>query len=323
MKKVSVILLMILSAFSMNAQQDKVDAKMKVKVTPDLKMTMGPDFEIDLGAHIEQAMSSIEGIFEMNFGDEEGAWKEAYQQDTEELEIPLSKPGEKGKLQVESHNGTVKISAYSGPTVKVKMIKYSKKVERESNENGMRLLSSGGFNVEAEERNNTVRVETEGWNNRVDFEIQVPTNFSLEVKTYNNGAIEVEGVNGEHSIESYNGPITLNNVSGSASASTYNGEVKATFGSVTANAPMIFTTYNGNVDLTVPAGTKFSTRMKTHRDIFTDFENFALQKTTPKKSKEGNGYKVKYEDWVEGKLNGGGAEVTMETRNGNIYIRKG
>ncbi|WP_323757856.1 DUF4097 family beta strand repeat-containing protein [Roseivirga sp.] len=323
MKKVIITLLMVGVAFGLTAQNIKVDPNIKVEVTPDLKMTVGPDFEIDLGAHIEQAMSSIEGMFGMDFGDEEGRWKEKYQQDTEELEIPLSKPGEKGKLQVESHNGTVKVSAYSGPTVKVKMIKYSKKVERESGENGMRLLSSGGFNVQAEERNNIVKVETEGWNNRVDFEIQVPTNFSLDIKTYNNGGIEIEGVNGEHSVESYNGPITLNNVSGSASASTYNGAVKATFKAVTANAPMIFTTYNGDVDLTVPAGTKFSTKMKTSRDIFTDFENFALQKTTPQKSKEANGYKVKYEDWVEGKLNGGGAEVTMETRNGNIYIRKG
>jgi len=323
MKKVIITLLMICAAISVKSQNMKLDPNIKVEVTPDLKMTMGPDFEIDLGAHIEQAMSSIEGMFGMDFKDKDGKWKDKYQQDTEELEIPLSKPGEKGKLQVESHNGTVKVSAYSGPTVKVKMIKYSKKVERESGKDGMRLLSSGGFNVQAEERNNTVKVETEGWNNRIDFEIQVPANFSLDVQTYNNGAIEIEGVNGEHSIESYNGPITLNNVGGSASASTYNGAIKATFNNITANTPMIFTTYNGDVDLTVPSGTKLSTKMKTFRDIFTDFENFALQKTTPQKSKEGNGYKVKYEDWVEGKLNGGGAEVTMETRNGNIYIRKG
>lgn len=323
MKKVIVTLLMICAAFNIKAQSIKVDPNVKVEVTPDLKMSIGPDFEIDLGAQIEQAMNGIEGMFEMGFGDNEDRWKDKYQQDTEEIEIPLTKPGEKGKLLVESHNGAVKVSAYSGPTVKVKMIKYSKKVDRDSDKGGMRLLSSGGFNVEAEERNNTVKIETEGWNNRIDFEIQVPANFSLDVQTYNNGAIEIEGVNGEHSIESYNGPITLNNIGGSASASTYNGAVKASFTTVTANAPMIFTTYNGDVDLTVPAGTKLSTKMKTYRDIFTDFENFALQKTTPQKSKEANGYKVKYEDWVEGKLNGGGAEVTMETRNGNIYIRKG
>ncbi len=88
--------------------------------------------------------------------------------------------------------------------------------------------------------NNIVKVEPDGWNSRVDFEIQVPTNLAMNVETYNNGAIEIDGVNGEHSIESYNGSIALNNISGSASASTYNGEVKASFKSVTANAPMIF-----------------------------------------------------------------------------------
>ena len=121
MKKVIVTILMICAVFSVKAQ--KINPKMKVEVTPDLKMTMGTDFEIDLGAHIEEAMSSIDGMFGMGFGDQGDKWEEKYQQDTEELEIPLSKPGEKGKLQVESHNGTVKVSAYSGPTVKIKMKK--------------------------------------------------------------------------------------------------------------------------------------------------------------------------------------------------------
>ena len=317
MKKLMTILLTTFSLSGAVAQQMN---NPDVIVTPDLKMTVG-SFEVDLGAHIEQAMNSVSFMF-----DDDGKFKDkakSYVQDTEEIEIPLSKPGEKGKLEIESKNGKVKITAYNGPTVKVKMTKYTKKVDKESNKEGLRLLSSGGFDINIEEYNNNVKVEPEGWNNRIDFEIQVPANFDMDIQTYNNGSIEVDGVNGEFSIESYNGPITLTNISGSASASTYNGAVKASFKSVKANAPMLFSTYNGDVDITVPAGTKFSAKMKTGRDIFTDFENFVLQKSEPQKTKEDKGFKLKYEDWVQGKLNGGGAEVMMETRNGNIYIRKG
>ena len=245
-------------------------------------------------------------------------------QDDHELEIPLSRPGDRGVLNVESHNGRVTIKAYNGPTVKVKMTKYSKKVKN-SEKDGMRLVSSGGFNVSAEEKDNYVKVENDGWNNRVDFVIEVPKNFDIKAETYNNGHIVIEGVSGEVNAESYNGPITLASIAGSASASTYNGAVKVSFTSVTADAPMGFSTYNGAIDLTLPNNAKASAKMKTNKDIYTDFDNFDLREFSPntEQGKEGKGYRVKYENWVLGKINGGGPEIMMKTTNGNIYIRKG
>jgi hypothetical protein len=329
MKKLT--LLTLLGCFSSLVYAQNIDTKsavkVKTKVKPIVEIMAVEAFE---GVMEEAFNFNFEPSFDFDFGGITSAFsfdsgrEELYQEDAQEVEIPLSKPGQRGRLNVESHNGQVKISAYEGVTVKVKMIKYSKKVERSSDKEGMRLLSSGGFSVKAEEYNNTVTLENEGWGNRVDFEIQVPAGFDISAETYNNGNIDITGIKGELNVESYNGPITLNDISGSASASTYNGQVLATFTTVTPNAPMIFSTYNGNIDLSVPAGTKFTAKMKTNREIYTDFEQFSLKNNMPKteKSKEGKGYSLKYENWVEGALNGGGAEVMMETRNGNIYIRK-
>jgi len=279
-------------------------------------------FEASVEALAEIA---VENVFE-SFGDfgKEKNKNKLQEQASQEVEIPLSRPGERGTLDFDSRNGRVKITAYDGATVKVKMTKYSKKVDKKDSKSGMRLISNGGFNFEASERNNVVKIENEGWGSRVDFEIQVPKNFNMKVETYNNGHINIEGVNGELDIESYNGPITLTNISGSASASTYNGAVKVSFNKVTADVPMNFETYNGDVDITVPDGTKFSARMKTNRDIFTDFEAFNLSQPKPTTNKdEGRGgYNIKFENWVQGDLNGGGSAVSMKTRNGNIYIRK-
>ncbi len=245
------------------------------------------------------------------------------EQASQEFEIPLSKPGERGFLDLATRNGRLTVSAYDGPTVKVKVIKYGKKVEQNKSQNGLRLISNGGFSFDASENNNRVKIDSDGWNTRVDFVVKVPRNFDLKLDTYNNGHIEVEGIDGELDLESYNGPITLLNISGSASASTYNGAIKATFSSVTADVPMNFDTYNGDVDISVPAGTKFNTKMKTNRDIFTDFESFSLSEEQPSRSQNGErGFNIKFDNWVQGRLNGGGAEVTMKTRNGNIYIRK-
>lgn len=319
MKRLVLVLVIVGFALSPIMAQNPM-----VKVNPDPVVRVNSNVNVDqLVSVAVETISDLDIDIDFGWGDYDDT--ETYQQETQEMEIPLTKPGERGKLNVESHNGEVTIKAYSGNTVKVKMIKYSKKVDRDSNKSGMRLLSTGGFSVQAEEYNNTIKLENEGWNNRVDFEIQVPANFDVSAETYNNGNIVIEGVNGELNVESYNGPITLTNISGSASASTYNGTVIASFAQVTPDAPMIFGTYNGNVELTLPAGTKISTKMRTNRDIYTDFESFSLKQTAPttEKGKEGKGYKVKYENWVEGDLNGGGAEVTMKTHNGNIYIRKG
>ena len=33
-------------------------------------------------------------------------------------------------------------------------------------------------------------------------------------------------------------------------------------------------------------------------------------------------YQLKLDDWIIGKINGGGPEVLMKNMNGNIYVRK-
>lgn len=292
-------------------------------VAQNIDVKVDPDIEIDVNGKAQQVVTEVMNEFEFDFDDDDDDDKRKYQQSSQEVEIPLSKPGERGTLKVDSRNGRITIKGYDGPTVKVKIIKFSKKVDK-SAEGGMRLVSSGGFNFEASEYNNTVEVENEGWGNRADFEIMVPKNFNIEAESYNNGHITISDVEGELDIESYNGPITLENISGSASASTYNGAVKVSFSQLTPDVPMTFNTYNGDVDISVPAGSKFSTKMRTNRDIFTDFENFTLSNPEPttRRSENRRGYSVKYENWVQGDLNGGGSEVTMKTRNGNIYIRK-
>lgn len=350
MKRLAIVMVAVLVASMGMAQQVrvKVDPKPKVdvKVNPDVRVNVNPDVrvevdpdvnidvntdiqvdpdivinalrEIDLDKHLSAA---LDGAFS-GWGDDDH--RSNYQTNEQEIEIPLSSPGERGKLDIESHNGRVKITAYDGKTVKIKMIKYGKKVNRSESKEGMRLVSSGGFSVEAQEYRNVVKVENEGWGNRMDFEVQVPKNFDIKAESYNNGHIFIEGVEGELNVESYNGPITLVDINGSASASTYNGAVKVSFTGVTANTNMAFSTYNGDVDLTIPGSTKITAKMKTNRDIYTDFEDFNLSEPTPTTNDRGRrgSYKVKFENWVRGQVNGGGPEVMMKTTNGNIYIRK-
>lgn len=314
----------------------KTDQKVETNRRVDVKTDIKTDIKTDLKRDIRVALESVDmqHVFEevmtevqMALGDDDDDdddhGRSRYQEETQEMEIPLSRPGERGVLSVEAHNGRITIKGYDGPTVKVKLIKYGKKVSNNSSNGGMRRIGGGSFDVEAQEYDNVVKIESESWGNRVDFEIQVPKNFDIKAESYNNGHIWIEDVEGLMEVESYNGPITLKEVNGAASASTYNGAIKVEFANLRPDTPMAFSTYNGDVDLTLPTGSKITAKMKTNRDIFTDFNEFTLSENKPTRSENRRGrYSIKFEDWTTGAVNGGGPEVMMKTTNGNIYIRK-
>ena len=140
-----------------------------------------------------------------------------------------------------------------------------------------------------------------------------------------NGAITVEGVHGEISAQSQNGKIHLINVSGTVIANTHNEEVKVTLDRVDPSKPLSFASWNGNVDVTLPADFKANVKLKCHNgDIWSDFDlKLTPGQTVAEKSATPNGkWKVKTDATYGGTINGGGMEASFSTYNGSIYIRK-
>lgn len=258
----------------------------------------------------------------------------------EQLVVPLSEPNKPGSLQVNLINGSIRVTGYSGKEVVIDAATgtdpsgpdarpHGRRATGEDKPDelagGMKKLSNrGGLDITAKEKNNAVQVSSGMINRSVNLTIKVPQQFSLKLSTVNDGDIVVENVNGELEVKNVNGQVQLNNVSGAAVANTINGPVKATFRNVNADAPMAFSTLNGNLDVTFPANAKFNVKLKTDQgDIYTDFD-VDVDKTQPKgsRSSQDGMYKVSVDDWVQGKVNGGGREVMMKNMHGNIYIRK-
>jgi hypothetical protein len=190
--------------------------------------------------------------------------------------------------------------------------------------NGLRRLPNNNIGLEVREENNNVTIKTNSLNRTVDLFIKVPNDFSLKLKTLNDGQITVEDVNGELDIDNLNGSINLRNVSGSASASTLNGNIMATFRKLTPNMPMAFSNLNGKIDVTLPTNAKFNAKLKTDNgDIFTDFDITTEKGAKPAgKDNDGPGQRIYLDKWMYGQINGGGPEMMFKNFNGNIYIRK-
>lgn len=249
--------------------------------------------------------------------------------DKDQLVVPLSSPGKPGTLRVKLVNGSINVVGYSGKDVIIDAAsRESKRTTSRAtppSANGLRRIDNdSGVELTVDENDNRVNVKTDSYRHPVNLIIKVPQHFSLQVGTVQDGNIVVENVTGELEVGNVNGGIQLKDVGGSAVANTVNGPVTATFKSVSAGAPMAFSSVNGVVDVTFPTNTKAALKLKTdHGEIYSDFD-LVTEKSAPKVSRtnEGGTYRVNVDKWTYGKLNGGGAEVMMKTLNGDIYIRK-
>lgn len=239
--------------------------------------------------------------------------------------VPLSNPSSSGKLIIDQISGSIHVTGYEGKEVVIKASFGSEKHRRKkkNNHEGMKRIESSSLNISAEEKNNVVQVINEQWNKVTSLEVKVPKNFSLKLSTVNDGDISVKGVKGEMEISNVNGKITLESVSGSASTDTVNGDITVYFDSITKDANMAFSSLNGDVNITFPSTLKADVKAKSDMgEIFTDFDmQVASNKPEVNKSSSSGTYKVKLEQWVRGKINGGGPEMLFKTFNGDILIK--
>ncbi len=246
--------------------------------------------------------------------------------------VPLSSPGSPGKLIVKQLNGSITVEAFEGSEVVVKATigdKNSccngkdKHKEKGKEKSGLKRISNSSLKISGEEKNNVVRIINENWNRATNLEIKVPKNFSLQLGTVNHGNIEVKGVNGEMEISNTNGEITCTQVGGSVSADTVNGDIKVSFVNITSGSNMAFSSLNGDLDITFPQSLKANVKAKSDMgEIFTDFDmDISKQEPNVETSSTSGTYKVTIEQWVRGKINGGGPEMLFKTFNGDIMIK--
>jgi hypothetical protein len=246
---------------------------------------------------------------------------------TETLTVPLSSPGKVYSLKVHLVTGSIKVTGYDGKDIVINASPRtgSDKEGSKTSENGMKRISTpGGFEITAKEADNTVTVNTGNPNRAVDLDLKIPQDVKLKLGTVNDGEIVVENVSGELEVNNVNDKITLANISGSVVANTVNGDVNVTFKSVDPKAPMAFSTLNGDVNVTLPSDTKANLKLKSDNgEVFSDFD-IDIDKTPAKidKTTEPGLYKIKKDDWVYGKINGGGPEMMMKNMQGNIYVKK-
>ncbi|HWE50812.1 MAG TPA: DUF4097 family beta strand repeat-containing protein [Bryobacteraceae bacterium] len=251
----------------------------------------------------------------------------------DKITVPLSTPTQPATVKAHLINGSITVTAGSGPQVVVESVKSPgastppRRRERSTPPPGMHRLDVGGGDLDVVEDHNVVTIKSGLGGASENLEIQVPANTSVELKTVNGRGISVTGISGDIDVECTNGTVTLTNVSGAAVAHTLNGNLTASFDKITPGKPMSFTSLNGKVDVTLPADTKAKLRLKTQNGaVFSDFDVKMESDASKPVVEDGRGlggkYRIRMDHGIYGSINGGGPEYVFQTMNGEILIHK-
>ncbi len=277
-----------------------------------------------------------------------------------QLTVPFSDPARPGTVKVNVLSGSISVTVGSGREVVVTTTRGGRErdaqrerdraaarerrgapVDDDPSAAGLRRLTPPA-GVTADEDNNVVTISSPMLGGAVHLAIQVPRTTSVVLRAVNGGDVSVEGIGGSIEVNNVNGSIRLADVAGPVIAHATNGGVTATLREVAAGKPMAFTSFNGNVDVTLPASAKANLKLRSDRgDVYTDFDvqptPGAPRSQPPDAGDDGRArrgdrtpdptdtakYRMLPDRSIYGTVNGGGPDFELRTFNGNVYLRKG
>ncbi len=217
----------------------------------------------------------------------------------------------------------VKIESKSKITVKTHdkneiLIKVSEQEPVPERAKGLKLVGVGGedntdigFNV-VQSGNNLV-VQNVGKSQ--EAEIFLPKSQNVSITNSWDGDIYVEGFSGEvEANANLNGGLSLKNLTGPITAYALNENIKVEFETINQQAPIVISTTNGDIDVTLPGATPANLNLDSlNGDVYTNFDLSRPDK---------NGLKSISGRNIKGSINNGGVEIKLKSVNGNIYLRK-
>ena len=162
--------------------------------------------------------------------------------------------------------------------------------------------------------------DDEGYIVKMDFQVQVPRDIDIKVKTVNEGRVSVRDINGSFLVRNVNGDIQIHNIAGSGTARTVNGPVKVSFRQNPREASD-FETVNGAVELQFAHDLSADFKFKTFNGgIYSDFPVTALPVQGMQEEHHGSKVIFRADRYTGARINAGGPQIKVENLNGDIRI---
>lgn len=239
----------------------------------------------------------------------------------EQLVVNPPAGGEERLFSFENPRGSIKITGYDGDLIVVTgSLRYPEPAQKTPD--GFNRIEKSPIEIRAEVNGQNVLLLCEASGKTVDFDIKMPSRFSMKLKSADNGNVDVLNIYGEIEIINSNGNITLGNITGSAILSSVYGNINAVFREVKTGTPMMFTSFEGDISLTIPAATNANLKMKSGKGEILSEIDFQPLKRKPVVRQVENTSVYSLEDWITGSINKGGAELVLQTYTGKITLKK-
>jgi Putative adhesin len=213
-----------------------------------------------------------------------------------------------GTVRIGNTNGKIEIEGVDGSTVEVR----AERMARAATAAGAREMLSR-MTIKEDSKPDFVSVETErmrgimiGVSTEVRYHVRAPKNATIEVSN-TNGLITLTALAGKVAAHTTNGGVSGKGLAGGVDASATNGGVTIEMASLGSEKVALRTT-NGAVTLTLPETAAADIRAScTNGSISVVGGNLDVSEQSRRR--------------FEGRLNGGGTSVDLQTINGGVRVR--
>lgn len=249
--------------------------------------------------------------------------------------IAFAEPGAGRRVQVNNLSGDIRVRAGDGPTVKMTAVETLRARSPEAAARGraevrLEIDASGGvvdLFVDGPFRSRTNRYEwarnqrDPGYLVSYDFELVVPVESDLDLRTVTGGDIEVVGVRGDFTLSNVNGGITLEGAAGSGSLTTVNGAIVAGF-SENPDGDLELETVNGRIETRFLPDLSADLEVQSRwGEMWSEFEISPLP-APPTTVRRDDGRLVIRAGGSLVRIAEGGPRFSFKTLNGDILVHK-
>lgn len=219
-----------------------------------------------------------------------------------------------GRVSLENINGALRITVWDRNEVQINAVKRAyrqdrlneAKIEVSSTPDAIRIETtypSRDLNFTNDDKGRYYNPAT------VDYTLTVPRQARLESIDLVNGAIEIDGVEGNVNASTVNGRMTVRGLKGEAKLNTVNGELEAVFVQLDPTKTLSLGSVNGNVVMTIPSD---SNAVVTAETISGAIRNDFGLKTE-------DGEYVGHS--LHGQIGSGGGRIKLGNVNGGINVK--
>ena len=248
------------------------------------------------------------------------------QDQAQAIKVPLSRPGEPMSLRIDLPSARIEVIGEERKDAEFSVGRTGggRKIVTPS---GAKTLPGGTFQLDVDENDNTISVDSDWDSGRLEIVAKVPRRANLDLSTANNSEIIVRDIVGTLQLENANGPISATNINGSLIAESVNSSITAQFAGIDASGAVSLTSLNGDITLTLPAKVGAELRIDSGRgEIESEFEldvkpsKPVIQRDERPAGREG--VSVRVEQVIVATVNGGGPVIRIKTLNGDLRIKK-